>query len=325
MADARTSTSQPAQAPSKSPTPAETLSSEAVLDALRMIFLDASLNEVLTSIIRLIETHSSGMLCSIFLLSEDGMHLKCAAAPSLPEAYRDAIDRLDIRPTVASRGTAACLRQPVFVSDIASDPTWANLKGLALPNGIRAAWSSPIMSHNGKVLGTFHMHYGEVRHPGHGEIQLIDCASRIAGIAIESKRSHVALQDALVEIKSSENRLQMAIDTIPALAWSAHLDGSAEFFNQHYLQYVGLPAEQARDWGWTVAVHPDDLNSLAGSWQSIMASGKQGESEARLRRFDGEYRWFLLRANPPAFSSTDGNSSKFRTSGNSKSHSFSES
>jgi PAS domain S-box-containing protein len=108
----------------------------------------------------------------------------------------------------------------------------------------------------------------------------------------------VALQNALVEIKGSENGLQMAIDTIPALAWSARLDGSAEFFNQHYLHYVGLPAEQMTNWGWTVAVHPDDLNSLAGSWQSIMASGKQGESEARLRRFDGEYRWFLLRANP---------------------------
>jgi PAS domain S-box-containing protein len=298
MEDVRTLASQPGQEPGKSPTPAETLSSEAVLDALGMIFLDAPLNEVLTNIIRLIEAHSSGMLCSIFLLSEDGTHLKCAAAPSLPEAYCDAIDRLDIGPTVASCGAAAYLRQPVFVSDIASDPKWATLKALALPNGVRAAWSSPIMSHSGKVLGTFDMHCGEVRHPGHGEIQLIDCASRIAGIAIESKRSHVALQNALVEIKSSENRLQMAVDAIPALAWAAHLDGSAAFFNQHYLHYVGLTAEQLRNWGWTVAVHPDDLDRLAGSWQSIMASGKQGESEARLRRYDGEYRWFLFRANP---------------------------
>jgi formate hydrogenlyase transcriptional activator len=154
------------------------------------------------------------------------------------------------------------------------------------------------MSHSGKVLGAFHVHYDEVRHPGPGEIQLIDCTSRIAGIAIESKQSHVALQNALVEIKSSENRLQMAIDTIPALAWSARLDGSAEFFNQHYLQYVGLPAEQVRDWGWTVSVHPDDRNRLLRSWQSTRASGKPGESKARLRRFDGEYRWFLFRSNP---------------------------
>jgi PAS domain S-box-containing protein len=114
-----------------------------------------------------------------------------------------------------------------------------------------------------------------------------------------------ALEIALQEIKrqnevlrASEHNLYLIINTIPALAWSAHPDGSAEFFNQHYLEYVGLSAEQVKDWGWTVAVHPDDLNGLAGSWQSIMASGERGESEARLRRFDGEYRWFLFRANP---------------------------
>jgi PAS domain S-box-containing protein len=97
--------------------------------------------------------------------------------------------------------------------------------------------------------------------------------------------------------RRNEN-LNLIINTIPSLAWSARPDGTADFFNQHYLDFVGVSAEQAKDWGWTVAVHPDDLNGLAGSWQSIMASGKPGEAEARLRRFDGEYRWFLFRANP---------------------------
>jgi len=103
------------------------------------------------------------------------------------------------------------------------------------------------------------------------------------------------------EAQSSEavlDALRETIDTIPALAWSARPDGSADFFNQRYLDFVGLSAEQAQDWGWTVAVHPDDLNGLAGSWRSIMDSGKAGEREARLRRFDGEYRWFLFRTNP---------------------------
>jgi GAF domain-containing protein len=103
-----------------------------VLDALQMILVGASMNEVLTSVIRLIEAHSEGMLCSIFLLSEDGLHLQCAAAPSLPEAYRAAIDPLDIGPTVGSCGAAAYLRQPVFVSDTASDPKWVKFKGFAL-------------------------------------------------------------------------------------------------------------------------------------------------------------------------------------------------
>ncbi len=99
-------------------------------------------------------------------------------------------------------------------------------------------------------------------------------------------------------VQSTERDLSLIINTIPALVWSARPDGSAEFFNKYYLDYVGLSAEQVQGWGWTVAVHPEDLKDLAQAWQSIIDSGKPGEAEARLRRFDGEYRWFLLRANP---------------------------
>ena len=107
----------------------------------------------------------------------------------------------------------------------------------------------------------------------------------------ERKRAEEALA-------ASERNLKLIIDTIPALAWSARPDGSAEFFNQHYLDFIGLSAEQASGWGWTAAVHPEDLNGLAATWQRIMASEAPGEAEARLRRHDGEYRWFLFRANP---------------------------
>ena len=107
----------------------------------------------------------------------------------------------------------------------------------------------------------------------------------------EQKRAEEALA-------ASRRDLQLIIDTIPALAWSARPDGTAEFFNQHYLDYVGLSAEQMFAWGWTNAVHPDDLSGLGAAWQRIMASGSPGEAEARLRRHDGRYRWFLFRTNP---------------------------
>ena len=102
-------------------------------------------------------------------------------------------------------------------------------------------------------------------------------------------------EDALA---ASERNLKLIIDTIPALAWSARPDGSAEFFNQHYLDFIGLSAEQASGWRWTAAVHPDDLNDLSATWRRIMASETSGEAEARLRRHDGNYRWFLFRTNP---------------------------
>ena len=99
-------------------------------------------------------------------------------------------------------------------------------------------------------------------------------------------------------LRESERNLRSIIDTIPTLVWSARPDGSADFFNQRWLDFTGLSTEQAKNWGWTVAVHPDDINGLAGAWQRIMASKEAGECEARLLRFDGEHRWFLFRANP---------------------------
>ncbi len=99
-------------------------------------------------------------------------------------------------------------------------------------------------------------------------------------------------------LKAREREFSIIINAIPALAWAAHPDGSAEFFNEQYLAYVGLSLEPLQGSGWTLAVHPDDRSALAATWQLIMSSGKPGEAEARLRRFDGEYRWFLFRANP---------------------------
>ena len=97
---------------------------------------------------------------------------------------------------------------------------------------------------------------------------------------------------------ASQRDLKMTIDAIPALVWSTRADGSVDFVNQHYLDYVGLSPEQVRNWDWTAAVHPDDLSGLTATWRSLIASGKSGEAEARFRRADGEYRWLLARVNP---------------------------
>jgi PAS domain S-box-containing protein len=114
----------------------------------------------------------------------------------------------------------------------------------------------------------------------------------------EQHDAKAALEKALAEIKKSEDRLRVIIDTIPTLAWSTLADGSAEFLNQRWLDYTGLSAEEARNWGWSIAVHPEDSAKLVETWRTILASGRPGESEARMRRFDGEYRWFLFRAVP---------------------------
>jgi len=98
--------------------------------------------------------------------------------------------------------------------------------------------------------------------------------------------------------RAAERNLRSIIDTIPALVWSTRLDGSAEFFNQHYLDYVGLDATQARGWGWTSVIHPEDMAELLAAWRHIMSAQKPGDIEARVRRADGAYRWMLFRINP---------------------------
>ncbi len=99
-------------------------------------------------------------------------------------------------------------------------------------------------------------------------------------------------------LATSERNLDQIINTMPAMAWSAYVDGAAEFVNQTYLEYVGLSLEEVQGWGWTSAVHPDDLPRLAAGWRTILESKRVGELEARMKRHDGAYRWFLLRASP---------------------------
>ena len=107
----------------------------------------------------------------------------------------------------------------------------------------------------------------------------------------EKKRSEEA-------ILASERNLSLIINTMPVLAWSALPDGTVEFFNQRWLDYTGLSPEQAQGWGWVEAVHHDDLGRMTKYWQSMIAAAGSGEVEARFRRFDGDYRWFLFRADP---------------------------
>src|SRR5277367_2781607 len=118
MADSSVLTKIPGQESPASPRPPQTLAGASILDSLQLILAGASLGDVLTTVTRLIEAQSPGMLCSIFLLEEDGLRLRYAAAPNLPEAYRAATDGMVIGPSVGSCGRAAFLGQPIFAPDI---------------------------------------------------------------------------------------------------------------------------------------------------------------------------------------------------------------
>jgi formate hydrogenlyase transcriptional activator len=159
-------------------------SSERVLNILKLILAGSPLSEVLAIIARLVESQGEGTICTIWLPDEDGKQLLCVAAPSLA-GFSAHVGPTLVGPKGASCGTAAYRRAPVYVTDILSDPLWDDYRHLFKPYGIRAVWSRPLLTSDGKVAGTFAILYREVRSPAALDLQLIENASHIAGIAIE--------------------------------------------------------------------------------------------------------------------------------------------
>src|SRR3984893_8060894 len=265
---------------------------------LEMIASGACLADILERLCEAVDAQASNIKSAVMLMDADGMHFRTAAGPRLANGWIEAITPLEIGPTVGSCGSAAFMKQRVIVSDIATDPLWANHRDLALSYGLRAAWSQPLLSKNQHVLGTFGMYYTEPRTPSETDLGLIEGAGHIAVIAIEGERTQEALRSAFQEVRTSEARLRKIIDTIPTLAWCSLPDGTGIFWNRRWHEYTGLSLEVVRGWGWQDAIHPEDLKEITDKWLGFLAAGQPGEVEGRLRRFDGVYRWFLFRAEP---------------------------
>src|SRR3984957_18323852 len=163
---------------------------------LEMTATDVTLGTILNALCLFIEEQRSGTLASVLLLNPDGLYLRLAAGPNIPDEWKQQMERLPIGPCAGSCGTAAFTRSPVIVSDIATDPLWEvpEHRASALKHGLRASWSSPVLSSKGKVLGTFCMYYREPRSPEAQDLELIKSATHLVEVAIERDRAEQALR-----------------------------------------------------------------------------------------------------------------------------------
>ncbi|HKS69968.1 MAG TPA: ATP-binding protein [Ktedonobacterales bacterium] len=219
---------------------------------LEMITRRLPLPDILDAIARWVEAQSrDGVLVSLLLLDADRQHLLHGAAPSLPDAYNNAIHGLAVGPAAGSCGTAAYRRERVVVEDIATDPLWEDYRELALPHGLRACWSTPLIGRDGDVLGTFAMYYRQPRLPTADDFQLIGLVSRLAVLAVEHKQAEeererllVREQQALRQAEAERQRLHDLFMEAPAvIAVFRGPEHVFELANPLYMQSIG----QGRD------------------------------------------------------------------------------
>ncbi len=206
-----------------------------------MIVSGISLPEILTTLVRLIESQVPDMICTILLLDQDGVRLRNGAAPNLPAGLSDAIDGSSIGPKAGSCGTAAFRGEPVYVEDIATDPLWEDYRNVFLLRGLRACWSQPIFDQEHRVLGTFAIYFRKPARPEALHLRLIDIATHIAAVAIIHKRTEEKL-------RRNEQQLRLIYDTIAEGIFLLEIQPDKRFrfvsVNHAFLSASGLEPEQ---------------------------------------------------------------------------------
>ncbi len=156
---------------------------------MEMIARSEAIEDILHALILLIEKQITGIACSIMLLDDSGTCLKYGAAANIPPEWSMLVNGMPIGPDSAPCGTAAWLGEPVYINDITTNPLWAEFRAMTAPFGLRSCWSTPIMSHHGKILGTFTLYSREVQEPTEPTRDLMGFATHIAGIALERKHT----------------------------------------------------------------------------------------------------------------------------------------
>jgi PAS domain S-box-containing protein len=261
---------------------------------LAQISAGVPLADVLDDLVRAVEQASDAeMMVSILILDKQGKRLLHGAAPSLPQAYSDAIHGAAIGPAAGSCGTAAFRGETVVVTDIADDPLWVDYRDLAMAHGLRACWSTPVKAADGRVLGTFAIYYREPRAPTQRDLNSIALIAHTVALAIERHLSEQALRE-------SQGRLSSALDAAGMVGtWDWHIPTDTAYCDAQlaalcsvdpHLGEAGAPLLQYLN-----AVHPEDVGRLKAAIEHAMATGEKLSQDCRLVQRDGSVRWVIAR------------------------------
>ena len=262
---------------------------------LAQIGAGAPLPSVLTELALAVEAQSTApLVASIQLLDDSGKRLVQGVGPSLPRAYLEALEGLEIGPAVGSCGTAAFTGEPVYVNDIASNPLWRDFRDLALSHGLRACWSLPIKGADQRVLGTFAVYYAAPRQPSPSELEAIGLVAQTAALAIQRERSEKALREREADLA----RVQQ-IGKVGGVEVDLR-DGFRNRRSPEYLLIHGLPPDAANETheAWVARIHPEDRERTeAGFKDAVKGDVREYYSEYRIvRPSDKQVRWIAVKA-----------------------------
>jgi len=256
---------------------------------LEMIAADAPLTDVLTSLVLLMEGQAEGLRCSILLLNRDGKHVRHGAAPNLPEAYVKAVDGAPIGPRNGSCGTAMYTRRPVVVTDVMTDPLWTDYRELAQICGLRACWSTPILSWQGDVLGSFAMYRQETRGPQPEETRLTEIATHIAGIAIDRQRQQEILRE-------RDARINLAAESADLAFWVLYPEQGNAWMSDEGRRIYGFDSNLPLTCELILSrIHPDERAAVKADYDRACSLHGAFESEHRLLLPYGKIRWVIMR------------------------------
>ncbi len=267
-------------------------------DILKLMIADAPLSVILNELVQRVEAAGNVDAISSLLLIDGEGRLRHGAAPHLPDDYNRAVDGIAIGEHVGTCGRAAFLGQTVVTPDLLSDPNWAPLRARAAELGLLSAWSQPIFSADGKVLGTFGTYFRKRREPTAEEKKVVDFLSKTAALAIERAQAREVLKAAQDELRLRDERSREIADTMPQIVWGADVKGVLNYYNRRWFEYIGLPETDFAGAQWDRYIHPEDLPPTYQTWMEAIESGKVYQMEFRARGADGNYRWFLTRAMP---------------------------
>lgn len=252
---------------------------------LEMVATGASRGDVLAAIVRMVESQYPDSLCCVLLLDEDGRTLRHGAAPNLPAEFVHSVDGAEIGPEAGSCGTAAFERRTVIAADIASDPLWRSWRELALKHGLRACWSTPVVTSVNEVLGTLAVYARTARHPSSGEIDLVATCSHIAGIALERHRAEARLRASQTALANAQRIAKLG-------SWQFDLRSRHLAWSEEIFRIFGVSAAEFPNTGeaFTEFVHPDDRARMLEERERVLAGNGRMDIEHRIVLPSGEVR-----------------------------------